>query len=208
MVKVAVLTGDVVQSTQLSNSLKEKLEQNILDVLEDYADKTLFSKGKNYFFYRGDSLQIVIRQQDLSLRLALLLRLGVKRISASDIRFSIGIGEMDVNTGFINQSTGSAFLFSGKTLDEIGNERLAFKSANKKLNREMNMSFRLLETILYKWSQEMSEAVYYQLKGFTQKQTAEKLNRSQVAISKRLQAAHYEEVKLFLTYYEETIRSL
>lgn len=205
---VAVLTGDIVQSTQLSDVVKKEIETAVLSVLEDYNAPTLFLTGENYFFYRGDSLQLVLKKQSISLRVAMLLRLAVKTISTSDIRFSIGIGKMEVNTGSINQSTGSAFLFSGKTLDEIGDERLVFKSENESLNESINVSFRLLETIINRWSSEMSEAVFYQLKGLTQRDTALKLNRSSAAISKRLQSAHYEEFKIFLAYYEKIISSL
>lgn len=205
---VAVLTGDLVESTQLDEQLREQIEEQVQLILENYHDETLFKESANYFFYRGDSLQIVLKNQSISLYVALLLRLAVKKISTSDIRFAIGIGQIEVNTGAINQSTGSAFLYSGKSLDEIGDERLVFKSSSEYLNDQMNISFRLLETIIARWSLEMSEAVFYQLMGLTQKETAQKLNRSPVAISKRLQSAHYEEVKLFLDYYENLIRSL
>jgi len=86
----AVITGDIVNSTQLA-TVKEK---KLLNVLKNILVPHQFE------FYRGDSFQMYQRNAGGALKTALLCRTAAISISqdnkaaTADVRLSIGIGEV------------------------------------------------------------------------------------------------------------------
>lgn len=207
---VSVITGDIVNSSSLPKKEQNKIEECIRKVLEEYEDKSIFQESLNYIFYRGDSFQIVIKDSEKSFRLAMKIRLAVKKqFSENDVRMSIGIGKIENNTGQINQSTGEAFTLSGKALDEMdAHERIVFNAKNKELNQHINISLRLLEVIIKNWTQEMCEVVDMAMGNLSQKEMAKKIGVNQPAVSKRLKHANSKEYMEYIDYYEEVISKL
>ena len=112
----AVLTGDIVNSTQLPP---------VVDIILLEKLKRAFS---NYIteFYRGDSFQTYIPDPVGSLRAALFARslaIGLSEAeeepALTDIRISIGIGTVVLPVRTPGTARGEAFLLSGRGLDNI-----------------------------------------------------------------------------------------
>src|ERR1700744_5780242 len=112
----AVLTGDIVNSTQLAPDV----EQNLLASLEQLLSPYLIE------FYRGDSFQVYVKGPAQALRVALSCRVlaigltgGEDGPVVSDIRISIGIGPVILPVRTPGTAKGTAFLLSGRLFDQF-----------------------------------------------------------------------------------------
>ena len=207
--KSAVLTGDVVNSTKLSKEQQKKLEQLLGETLAEFNEE-LFSKSSNYMQYRGDSFQLVTTTIEQSLQIALRIRLAVKeQFPKNDVRIAIGIGKINTPIASeINKANGSAFINSGKSLDDMQHELLVFKSEEEQLNRSINMVLQLTEVLISKWTTEMCTAMNYLLQGLNQSEIGKRLNIQQPAVSKRINNANADSIMEVLKYYGEMTSKL
>ena len=111
----AVLTGDIVNSTLLPPQREKKL-LNILDTI---------MKGHRHEFFRGDSFQTYLHDAGEALKTALLCRTAAIALDPNadkvltDVRVSIGIGEVVSPIGSLATAKGEAFLISGRALDAL-----------------------------------------------------------------------------------------
>jgi hypothetical protein len=113
---VAVLTGDIVDSTNLTP------EQMALvrDTLSKCFKVFKLVRGSDVEFYRGDSWQALSREPKWALRLAILAQARLTAELGVHTRVSIGIGSVaDSNERKISLRTGEAFILSGGALDDI-----------------------------------------------------------------------------------------
>lgn len=208
MKKYAVVTGDIVNSTLVEESAERKtLETAIVDVLKQYTKWSPFEKDSpNYLVYRGDSFQSIITSPKRALELALLIRLGIKKLglAGDDARIAIGIGRVEQLTERINDSDGEAFRYSGRTLESMNN-RLQIRLGERKLENGLNTSFLLLDRLVQGWSIEMAEAVFYYIQGETQHEIAKRLSISQPGVNKRLKTSGVDAVLHLLDYFETAI---
>lgn len=118
--RVAVLTGDLIQSSRLKAAeLNQARETLLAAVSELKAWKKGFVLGKSEFF-RGDSWQVCLANPEWSLRAALFLRARLREKRRFDTRVAIGIGEVErLVTRRISLSSGEAFSISGMALDRL-----------------------------------------------------------------------------------------
>ena len=131
----AVLTGDIVNSTKLPSE-KEKA---LLKLLEQVL------KPNKYEFYRGDSFQVLIKEAGNSLRIALLCRTAAISISEkneTDVKVSVGLGEVEEHIKTLGSAKGEAFIISGRAFDELEktDSRLVISTANAMAN----LSFQII----------------------------------------------------------------
>ncbi|PKA84119.1 hypothetical protein ATE92_2289 [Ulvibacter sp. MAR_2010_11] len=214
---IAVLSCDIVSSTQYT----PKVFKDLLEVIkEEFAiisgmyptQKVLFAMS------RGDSFQGIVEDSASALKIALHLKAGImkfgsetvqsKAVTNADVRISIGIGTADYNENSIAESNGEAFHFSGRTLDKMKGEstKLTLTTSRKEVNEEFKVSFKFLDSVTDRWSISSAEVVYYLLKGYTEQQIADRLDRSQAAINLRKKAAGWEEIQLLLNRYEQVAK--
>ena len=206
MERIAVITGDVVNFSSETNRVQKDIEEAITTVLREY-EEDIFRDSENYLIYRGDSFQIVTTALEESLKISIRLRLAVrKHFSEQDVRLSIGIGNMQNNTGKINQSNGDAFVFSGRGLDAIEEKRMVFQSDCEKIDKHINMCFDLFSAVIDRWSIEMCEAVELFLMNKQQVEIAKQIGISQSAVSKRLSHAKADLLEKLLNYYKAVIQ--
>lgn len=123
---LAVLTGDIVRSTALSRAELDAVMADIGNsavIFETLYPGSIIGRPDAY---RGDSWQIAMAVPRLSLRLAMYLRAGVIGGGLADTRISIGMGSGNALVRErVSQSTGAAFLSSGRGLDGIGGRHMA-----------------------------------------------------------------------------------
>lgn len=199
---IAVLTGDIVNSSNLSDdqlvSLRTKLESFS-------SPAVVLPPG----FYRGDSFQLAASPLQ-SLVVALQLRMTAKaHSSATDLRVAIGLGNMENNPGNALLANGSAFIRSGKNLDTLKgkNLRLIIVCAHEELNRELETYCYLADALLSKLTPAQATVTQLRLKGWSQQDIARELGISQGAVSKALKASHWRAVKKFVERFEHLINT-
>jgi hypothetical protein len=200
----AVLTGDIVNSTLLSPSQETGL-------LEEF--KSIFSLDKHEF-YRGDSFQAYITDASRALEMALRCRTAAISLAqeetdtAFDVRVSIGLGSVEEPVNALSTAKGEAFLLSGRALDEMG------KTGGKLLitinrPRLANMAFSILadyiNSIYRHMTAKQAEVIEELLKGESQQQVADKLNRSKSTISQHVNAGRWEEIEEIIKKYKSLI---
>lgn len=202
----AVLTGDIVNSTQLEKSGEKKLLKALHQVLEPYK----------FEFYRGDSFQVYMKDPQKSLRVALLCRLiaiGLNQgeyLTATDIRISIGIGNVITPVRTLGSAKGEAFVLSGRSFDEIQKTetRLAITVENKVVNTGLQVIADYINSILKGMTAKQAEVVAELLKGQTQQKVTTLLNKSKSTISQLVSAGRWNEIEKLLLQYETLINQL
>lgn len=214
----AVITADIVDYSGLDSGKADE----VLDVLHSLFGE-LRSVRSNVFegfsVRRGDSIQGEVSDVRDSLRVALLLKTvinrisfgqGKKRKSPVNVRIAIGVGEVSSERDTVGQSFGEAYLFSGRLLDSMKKSKrvLAAKTQDEEVNRELDTEFRLLEVIMNNWKITSADVLYLTLSGLDEKQTASRLGISQSAVNQRKRSAGWNAVNALLTRYEELMDKL
>jgi hypothetical protein len=213
MKKLAVLSGDLINSTQYE---VETLKSVLLVLKKEF--KTLATQypeeAISFSIYRGDSFQGVIENIALALPIALQIKAAISNFTKvkhtpknatpiPDVRISIGIGEASYQKGALAESNGEAFILSGRTLDamKIEGAKMALTTADNDINEEFKVHLKFLDAITNRWSIASAEVIYYLIKGFKEQEIAHTLNRSQAAINQRKKAAGWDGIKLLLERY-------
>lgn len=200
---VAVVTGDIVNSTKLSKPSSKKLYQELNKVMNGFENE----------FYRGDSLQILITDIGQALETALKLRIKALEFGSSklhiDIRFSIGIGKATLPVKSVLTATDEAFVISGRTLDSLSkNQTLAIVSHQEEFNQTLRLisdfADYVMRTITAKQAVVMAEAISQR----TQIEIASRLRKSQATVNKQLKAAGWGEIQQLLTEYKTVCAKL
>ncbi len=199
----AVLTGDIVNSTLLTPAQEKKLLEEL---------KSIFSPD-NYEFYRGDSFQVYLTDARKALEMAVRCRTAAISLvqeetdTAFDIRISIGLGAVEEPVNTLSLAKGEAFLLSGRALDEMG------KTGGKlmiTINQPLgNMAFSILadytNSVYRQMTAKQAEVIEELLKGGSQQQVADKLNRSKSTISQHVSAGRWEEIEEIIKKYKSLI---
>lgn len=204
----AVVTGDIIKSTQIVVGHRNSLLESIGKIASEVAAVV----PQNIEFFRGDSFQIVIDDPRNAMAVAVLLRTGLKAQtppeseSTWDARLSIGIGTISYYADKIVVSDGEAFHLSGRELDQIGKRRLTVKTKWAEVNDELRVSTAFADDIITSWSQVQSNAVYLTLLHNTKnKETAEILRTSPQNVSKLLNTSRFSLIQQYLERYNTLI---
>lgn len=197
---IAVITGDVVDSSVLSEAEKRFFQQKI----EAFSCEGILLKPR---FYRGDSFQLAVEPR-IALWLALKFRAEIKRWKeANDVRISVGIGEAAGWNEDVLLASGTAFERSGKNLDRL--KKLALNifiaTENEELNQEFETYCYMADSIYRNLTAIQANVVYHRLDGLSQNDMSRLLGISQPAVSKSLKAANWLAVEKFLNRYEQII---
>lgn len=215
---IAVITGDLVNSSLYEEELLDKVLNALKEAFEE-IQKTYHSEDIRFSIFRGDSFQGIISEPAKALRIALLIKAMVNKVhfrkikksrtysKVADFRMAIGIGTYDFERNSVSESNGEAFQFSGRTLDEMKTEtqRTRIKTPFDNINEEFNTSFFLLDLVMEKWTTASAEVVFYLLKGMKEREIAEQLNISQSAVNQRKKASGWEAISTLLARYEKVM---
>jgi len=209
----AIITADIVDYTTLS---KED-EDNVLQTIRSLFGKETTARHNmdtNYTIRRGDNIQIELEDPTIALKTTLLLKTAINKINLAneishsrpiiDVRIAIGVGTLTSKRDSVDESTGDAYTYSGRTLDMMKKEKrmLAFSSGIEHVNAELETEFKLLEVIMAGWSRYSAEVIHYMLLGMTQTEIGKAINKSQPAIHQRTKIAGWSGIKPLLQRFE------
>jgi hypothetical protein len=200
----AVLTGDIVNSTLLDPQQEKKLMKILQQLLTEHKHE----------FFRGDSFQAYIKEPALTLRTALQCRtaaIGLNPEQApavSDVRVSIGIGNVESPVRVLATAKGEAFLMSGRALDSISKTegRLIIVTENKLANQALGIMSDYINSIYKQMTPKQAEVIFELLKGYSQQHVADKLNRSKSTISQHVTAGRWDEIENILNKFQEIVQ--
>ncbi len=200
---IAIITGDIINSR--GHNSKEWMTK-LKSCLTQWGDTPL-----TWEIYRGDEIQLRIKVKH-ALFAAIQLKALIKSIKGLDIRMGIGVGsETYIGTG-VSESNGTAYQRSGKTLEELKENKvtLMFTSSDEEYNKTMNLILKLASDFMDDWSTVSAEMVFLSLSrpNESQQNLAEQLNIKQSAVSQRKKRARLNLVEDLLAYYERTINTI
>ena len=217
MERYAVLTGDIVGSSNISGHNRNKLLNELKNIFHDIQYYILDNQNNNFEIFRGDSFQGIVYEPEKALLVGIILRAGLRHKSEKntinnlwDSRISIGFGTVEYFADQVAESDGPAFWYSGKGLDQMKNQeqRLRITTDQSFINEEFHVECALSDTIIRRWTTQQAEAVYlYFLEKLTQQEIGHRLGTSQRAIGKRLASASIPAIKTFLNRYESIIKN-
>jgi hypothetical protein len=210
----AVITGDIVNSSQMDIDTRRTLLNSLKKIFKKLSYSLEGGKMAAPFeIYRGDSFQGILETPLDALKIAVLIKAGL-RISFKtslkrswDARIAIGIGEIDFFQSKGSEGDGPAFRRSGPVLDEMKGEiRLIIRTPWPQADQEFEVATAFLDVIISKWSTSQAEVILQLINGFTQQQIAKQLNISQAAVNYRLKNAGWNALHKFLNRYEQVIK--
>lgn len=159
----AVLTGDIIASTDLPRTQMEKTRNTLLESAYSFCEAKQCPLVGEPEFFRGDSWQLLMAEPSFALALALYLRATLRSTTSSDTRISIGIGSVhDINAHRTTLSNGEAFILSGRALDEMtGYFDLtgAVPERMGELTRWFPVTLHLCSDLVRAWTRRQSELV-------------------------------------------------
>jgi len=202
----AVLTGDIVNSTQLGQAAEKRLLKKLQQLLAVYQ----------FEFYRGDSFQVYVKDAGAALRIALLCRTvaihtaGNLATISSDIRVSIGIGMVKTPVTALGTAKGEAFVLSGRAFEVLtkNDARLAITSTNGLANEGLKVIADYINAIFKNMTGKQAGVIFELLKGESQKTAAAKLKKSKSTIHQHVNAGRWPEIEKLLEYYQNIINQL
>lgn len=176
-----IITGDLVNSTNIAAEYRQTVIDSLNAVVKDFSQKT----SMKFEMFRGDSFQVVVESAQLSIAIAIALRVKLKastpdKLDGWDARVSVGIGEMSYESDNIVTSDGEAFRLSGRAFDNLGKKRLAIVTSCSELNTLTELNTRFADDIVSALTVRQARVVYHSLlyPNKTQKEMAEELNMS------------------------------
>lgn len=201
---VAILTGDIVNSSKLTTEQRSALIGKLQQFLE--VQKKTYP-DLEFDMFRGDSVQIKLSQPEQSIVLATTIRVFVLSLE-SDIRISIGVGDADTAENSIKVSSGQAFTFSGHALDNMKiRERLVFKSSSDNLDADIRIGINMITALINLWTLNRTKIVLHMLLGISRENICKKFKFCNPTLSKALLGAGYPELKDTLDWAGNKIAS-
>lgn len=197
---IAVLTGDIVSSRSVPDKRKW------LKRLEEIIEKRSGLTNPKWGIFRGDGFQLEMTVPAEALRVAILIRAGIKSVDelhseGLDARIGIGIGEKGYVSKSINESDGEAYQWSGNALDTIKGG-LQVKTRWPERDYGTNIALRLASVIIDDWTQAEAEIAWLSLsQNLTQVEMAKRLKISQPAVNKRAMGGHLNEINELVSYF-------
>jgi|AntRauTorcE11897_2_1112592.scaffolds.fasta_scaffold10875_2 hypothetical protein len=210
----AVVTGDVIDSSQVKGEAKDKLNESLKEAFRIIKERSKNEESLPSFdIFRGDSFQGVLSHPAEALTAGLLIRASLRKNKADDqkaewdARIAIGVGTIDYLPENISEGDGPAYQNSGPVLDELkGDNKFAITVPWQPVNDEFKPSCALLDAVINKWTQPQAEIIYMLLQEKTPKKIGEELDISQAAVHYRIKGAGWFAIKKLLSRYKNIIQ--
>ncbi|MEO8231441.1 MAG: hypothetical protein ABI638_04115 [Ignavibacteriota bacterium] len=202
----SVITGDIVKSSKLSlehhKLLVKVMKNSSKDLSKIFPDALKYEPE----LFRGDSWQLLIKQPELALSIAMFYRAYLKakmQLSSIDARMAISIGTVD----FIESSfgVGNAYKISGKALDKKGKRKIRFVSDVIPNSDIIDLLIQNTDYISSKWTSRQSKIVLLALQNMDQNTISSKLCISQQAVSKQIDSSGWIVVAENIVYFKHAL---
>ena len=207
----AVLTGDIVKSTSFKARGLARVRNEVKRSGAEIADWRRNLVRCDVEFTRGDEWQTVLSDARFALRAALYLRARLKAFHDADSRIAVGVGHVQrFSSRTVFESSGEAFVLSGRALDKIGQDRLSV-SVNDALNASFSplaaffeRAVGLCDAFVEDWTARQAEYVSLAASPLTttQEDIAKVVGASRQAAQKSLDAAHWRRLEALLAAFE------
>lgn len=212
----AVATGDVVASTELSSSERQRLPRQLREahaLVQDHATESL---PHRLAITRGDGWQCYIKKPIQAL--AHVLRFWTLLCANSlRSRFALAIDTIDfISEGGLNESDGLAFRRSGRGLHALNDEQWASCMLPEATSSAHQLAadgiFELIDHLLHEWTDAQAQATAGMLGSIgtdhsvTQKAIAEKWDPEPItrqSVNRHLQRAHWARLKRSIGYFKK-----
>jgi hypothetical protein len=212
----AVITGDIVASSRLSGEEHESLHRVMQDAYSELAGAFPGAAGPSIDIFRGDSWQMVILEPAPALRCGLFYRALLRakmQTHQFNTRMAVGVGHVSsVPDEHISRGSGEAYERSGQALDSMhGPEALRVVLPEEVEAQAVATVVCLLDERSSLWTDKQALAVTGVLRGWTQKETAEKLwpgGISQSGVSQHLDRAGWHAVAKGIEFVEEEMKDM
>ena len=214
-VNLAVLTGDIVGSSNLSAERRMALYETFPVLSKMLMEQ--FPADVSYMMsnFRGDGWQVIVNNPGKALEISLFIRTFIRftyQKEKLDSRIAIGIGPVQfIPKDNVSAGDGPAYLLSGRLLESLKTRRMGVdlvQSNNLMLTKSLQSMISLLDQIVISWGAGQCTAVFYALQHFTQVEIAEKWKPKpikQASVSKSLKTAGWEQVSQALISFEELV---
>jgi hypothetical protein len=209
--RIAVITGDLINSTRVADSkaFKRQLD-TLLARLEERFDAEVAT-------YRGDGFQIALDARHNALQLALLLRTGLIAASPDsknrwDARIAIAWGEADKEEMVKADldpagQIGPVYIQSGRALDALGKQHLQAVTSGELPSLALDLSCRFADDILNHLTAVEAEVLYYYLQDRGSHQSiADRLGKQRPTVTVALQRARYKLLARFVDDMDKLLR--
>lgn len=214
--RYAVITGDIIASSNLVHKEKVRLDKVL---------KQVFSETKNAFpdaipleidVFSGDRWQLLISEPVKSLRIGLFFRACLKSMKI-DTRMAIALGRIDYFPEHrVSEGFGEAFTLSGKALDQLSHYTPRSKAGTLKLLIPQNDLEQAISTIVLlidelasRWTAKQALAITGALQGWNQERIAKLWEKpiKQPTLVAHLKVSGWTTIKEALRFIEEKLSS-
>ncbi|MGD1318027.1 SatD family protein [Chryseobacterium sp. 2R14A] len=200
---IAVITGDIINSQHAET---EVWINKLKNLLEKWG-----SAPQIWEIYRGDEFQLKCGIDDVFWHF-LAIKSLIKSQENLDVRIAIGIGEENFSSEKITESNGSAYVNSGRLLNDLKSDghTVSIKTSNESVDRDLNMLLKWASKDFDNWTMATSEIIHEMImnQDITQEDLAKKFAISQSSISQRLKRANYELIVETNQYFRKKISEL
>ncbi len=187
---IAVISGDIVNSTKLTSEQFERLLKRIKDIQTWINEQ---NPANAHSIGRGDEFQTVVHDIENALRYTVIYRLSIKALGKEfDSRISFAIAANAELRELVSESMGKAFVLSGRGLKALKSERLVFHSDQKQLTEHFELLLKYLDRQLAELTSRQCEVMLVMLRTNQElsiSELAEKLNVATATASKSLKAS-------------------
>ena len=207
----AVLTGDIVNSTSLDARALGRVRNEVKRAGGALAAWRGGLVRCEVEFTRGDQWQTALAGADHALRAAIYLRARLKAFHGADTRIAVGVGHVQrFSSKTVFESSGEAFVLSGRALDALGQDRLVI-SMNEALNESFSPLTAFFEkaisscdALVESWTARQAEYVSLAASPLrrTQDDVARTMRVSRQAAQQSLDAAHWRQLEGLIEAFE------
>ncbi len=157
---IAVLTGDIVNSTKMSNEIYSGVIKSLKTFLNEANEK----HGAIGEIYRGDEFQIQYPDPLCALKSTLLLKLALhlSKFSPKPIQctLSLAYGSHNVYDDKPNTSSGPVFIESGRGLEKTQRGELSLRLEHQSDEFEIKLLTQFLNHLLSRLTKTQAELLY------------------------------------------------
>jgi hypothetical protein len=199
---IGVITGNIKNSRKYDAQLWLPALKHTLSI---YG-----TEPENWEIFRGDNFQLEVSRPEGSLLAAIHLKAAIKQLIGPDVRMSIGIGDNGYKTGKISENNGTAYIYSGKGLENL-KQTMIIKTPWADFDKEINIYLSLALIVMDGWTPGAAKTVntiFESRAPLSQAEIGKKLGIKQSGTSQRLTRAHYKEIMDFEDLFCAKVKKL